>query len=274
VNDASNHADTIGRFTEEVVAITGLEYVVFSSLRMHGVLPKRSNVLEFGESNWYGDVPVAQLDQDIQNLVRDDDGGLLRELRGVVAANGPSVLYEIARVFFRGIVDAASYCAIDPGTPTSRYQFDLNFPVPLEEEFDVTINNGTAEHIFNVAQFFKTAHERTRAGGLMIHSAPFTGWPDHGFYNFQPTFFFDLARANQYDIPSFVCGQIKPLKYVQISNHGDFARLLKGGRIPANAHLNVVFRKPGESRDFAMPTQAYYAGALTPEMKRMWHENR
>jgi hypothetical protein len=184
------------------------------------------------------------------------------------------VLYEIARVFFSGIVDAASYSAIDPGTPTSRYQFDLNFPVPLEEQFDLSINNGTAEHIFNVAQFFKTAHERTKPAGLMIHSSPFTGWPDHGFYNFQPTFFFDLARSNRYDILSFLCGQIKPLKYVQITSHGDFAKLIKEGRIPPNTHLNVVFRKPSEPQDFVMPTQAYYAGALTPEMKRMWHEQR
>lgn len=256
------------------MAITGLEYVVFSSLRAHGVLPPRSRLLEFGESNWYGDVPISQLDQDIQNLVRDDDGELLKELRVAVATNGPELLYEIARVFFRGIVDAAYYCAIDPGTPSSRYQFDLNFPIPLEEQFDLTVNNGTAEHIFNVAQFFKTTHERTKPGGLMIHSSPFTGWPDHGFYNFQPTFFFDLARANQYDILSFVCGQIKPLKYVQVTSHEDFGKLLKEGRILANAHLNVVLRKPGEENDFVMPTQAYYAGALTPDLKRMWHEHR
>jgi SAM-dependent methyltransferase len=256
------------------LAITGLEYVVFSSLRSHGLLPARSHVLEFGESNWYGDVPVSQLDQDIQALMTDDRDSLLKELRGAVAVNGPQVLYEIARIFFRGIVDAASYAAIDPGSPTSRYQFDLNFPILLEDQFDVTINNGTAEHIFNVAQFFKTVHERTKPGGLMIHSSPFTGWPDHGFYNFQPTLFFDLARANQYEILSFVCGQIKPLKYVQITSHADFGKLLKGERIPPNAHLNVVYRKPSEPKEFAMPMQGYYAGTLTPEMKRMWHEHR
>jgi SAM-dependent methyltransferase len=256
------------------LAITGLEYVVFNSLRSHGLLPARSRVLEFGESNWYGDVPISQLDQDIRTFVTNDDGALVKELRTSVAANGPQVLYEIARAFFRGIVGAEHYSAIDPGSPTSRYQFDLNFPVPLEEQFDLTINNGTAEHIFNVAQFFKTVHERTRGGGLMVHSAPFTGWPDHGFFNFQPTFFFDIARANRYEILSFVCGQIKPLKYVQITSHGDFGRLIKQERIPANTHLNVVFRKPPDGANFAMPMQAYYAGALTPEMKRMWHDHR
>src|SRR5262249_37353762 len=159
-------------------------------------------------------------------------------------------------------------------TMSSTYQFDLNLPVSLNEQFDVVINNGTAEHIFNVCQFFKTAHERTVPGGLMIHSSPFTGWPDHGFYNFQPTFFFDLARANRYEILSFVCGQIKPLVYVQISSHAEFGSLLRQGKIPASAHLNVVFRKAKDGGDFAIPTQAYYAGALTPEMKRMWHEHR
>jgi hypothetical protein len=258
------------------LAITSLEYIVFSSLRLHGVLPTSSRVLELGESNWYGDVPVSQMETDIRSFVTDAAAceQILSQLRLAVAINGPQVLYEIARAFFRGIVGATDYRAIDPGTPSSTYQFDLNLPIPLDEQFDIIINNGTAEHVFNVLQFFKTAHERTSGGGLMIHSSPFTGWPDHGFYNFQPTFFFDLARANRYEILSFVCGQIKPLKYVQISSHAEFGQLLKEGKIPPNAHLNVAFRKPKESVDFAMPTQAYYAGALTPEMKRMWHEHR
>ena len=32
----------------------------------------------------------------------------------------------------------------------------------------------------------------------MLHGMPFSGWYDHGFYNFQPTFYLDLAIANNY----------------------------------------------------------------------------
>ena len=35
------------------MAITGLEYLVFSSLRQGGLVPPNPRVLELGESNWY-----------------------------------------------------------------------------------------------------------------------------------------------------------------------------------------------------------------------------
>lgn len=258
------------------MAITGLEYIVFTSLRTHALLPVKPRVVELGESNWYGDVPTEQLERDISAFVVDPTNRdqLLATLRDAVSANGPDQLYQIARVFWRAMVDPASYDAIDPGTPGSRYQFDLNEPVPLTEQFDLTVNIGTAEHVFNVHQFFKTAHELTRPGGMMMHSSPFTGWPDHGFYCFQPTFFFDLARTNGYEILSMLIGQINPLKFVQVASHADIPRLLKAGQIPANTHINVVYRKPPEPRAFAAPTQAYYAGALSPEHARAWHEMR
>ena len=258
------------------MAITGLEYIVFTSLRAHGLLPPKPRVIELGESNWYGDVPTEQLERDVSAFVADATtrDGLLANLRDAVQAKRADQLYEIARVFWRAFLDPASYDAIDPGTPGRRYAFDLNQPVPLAEQFDLTVNIGTAEHVFNVHQFFKTAHDLTRPGGMMMHSSPFTGWPDHGFYCFQPTFFFDLARANGYEILSMLIAQVQPLKFVQVASHADIPRLLKAGQIPANTHINVVYRKASEALPFATPMQAYYAGALSPEHARAWHELR
>jgi SAM-dependent methyltransferase len=256
------------------VAITGLEFLVFSSLRQHDLLPKKPAVLELGESNWYGDVPIAELEKTIGEFVTDADqrASLLDRLNKAALAAPPQSLYEIARVFFAALTDYASYSSIDPGTPGSKYQFDLNHPVPLEEQFDLVINIGTAEHVFNVHQFFKTAHDLTKSGGMMIHSCPFTGWADHGFYTFQPTFFFDLARANRYTILSFICGQIHPPQWLQISSHDEISGLLKSGRIPKNSHINVVLRKADDPSDFAIPTQGYYAGVLSDELKKRWRE--
>ncbi len=256
------------------MAITGLEFLVFSSLRKHNLLPKKPSVLELGESNWYGDVPIAELEKTIGELVAEPQqrASLLDRLNKAALAASPQSLYEIARVFFAGMTDFSSYNAIDPGTSGSKYQFDLNQPVPLEEKFDLVINIGTAEHVFNVHQFFKTAHDLTTPGGMMIHSCPFTGWLDHGFYTFQPTFFFDLARANQYEILSFVCGQIHPPQWLQIANHEEISGVIKSGRIPKNSHINVVLRKASQPSDFAIPTQGYYAGILSDELKKRWRE--
>ena len=88
----------------------------------------------------------------------------------------------------------------------------------LQELFDVTINIGTAEHVFNVHQFFKTAHDRTAPGGLSDSQfAVAQAGRTMGFFCFQPTFFFDIARMNRYQVMSFVIAQFNPLQYVSRS---------------------------------------------------------
>jgi hypothetical protein len=257
------------------VAITALEYLVFSTLRKHGQLPVSPRVLELGESNWYGDVPVEQLEQDVNQYVDEAARpATLDRLREVWSSDAKNRLYDVARIFFEVFLQPASYAAIDPGTPGSQYKFDLNQPVPLADKFGVTINIGTGEHVFNVYQFYKTAHDLTADGGLMIHSAPFTGWIDHGFYSFQPTFFFDLARANRYHVVTFVIAQLSPFRCAQITRHDELPDLIKSEALPANTHINVVFRKSADAIEFKIPTQGYYAGTLSPETGRMWHENR
>ena len=34
----------------------------------------------------------------------------------------------------------------------------------------------------------------------MLHILPFIDWINHGFYNFNPIFFADLAASNEYEI--------------------------------------------------------------------------
>jgi hypothetical protein len=257
------------------MAITALEFMVLSSFREHRMLPQQPSVLELGESNWYGDVSVDELETEIRRLVTDpaQRDRFVSQLAECSRAQRPRLLYELAQIFFSAVVQVGSYAANDPGTPGSTYRFDLNLPVSIEERFDLVLNIGTAEHIFNVYQFFKTAHELTKAGGLMMHSSPFTGWPDHGFFSFQPTFFFDLARANQYEILSFICGRIKPFEYVQVRSHDELPHLIKAGKIPNGSHINVVFRKTTDA-DFAVPMQGYYAGSLSKASHEFWHEWR
>jgi hypothetical protein len=257
------------------MAITHLEFTVLTSLRAHGIIGPGLSLLELGQSNWYGDVSLDEFETEIRRLAgelqRRDH--FLKQLAEVVAARRATQLHEIAQIFWQAVLSPREYSAIDPGEPDSRWKFDLNLPVPIEQQFDLTINIGTAEHIFNVAQFFRTAHERTRAGGLMMHSSPFTGWPDHGFFNFQPTFFFDLALANQYEILSFVIGRVKPFEYVQVRDREHVPQLIRAGKIPVASHINVVYRKAADA-EFVVPMQGYYAGVLGKEGMRGWRELR
>jgi hypothetical protein len=253
-----------------------MEYLCFLSLRSQNLLPANPRMLDFGESNWYGDVSLAQLRQDIERFVCDPCARkkLLDEVNEAEAAKRPLRAYEMAQICFRGILGISHYAAIDPMTPGSTYKFNLNDPVPLREQFDICLNAGTGEHIFNVFQFFKTVHELTLPGGLMIHNSPFSGWPDHGFFNFHPTFYFDLALANGYKVLAMVFGSLQPLKYVQISSRDEIAELLTKNQIPPNAHLLVLMRKSTEPVEFKAPMQGFYARTLSPEMTKLWKELR
>lgn len=98
----------------------------------------------------------------------------------------------------------ASYDAIDVNSVYGSLVMDLN--VDLREqygfsrEFDLVTNNGTGEHIFNQYAVFKNMHQLARIGGILLFVLPFYNWMNHGFFNFNPLLFTDLAAANGYDV--------------------------------------------------------------------------
>src|SRR4051812_21021231 len=124
------------------MAITQIEFLVMRTLRLRGILAEGCSAFEMGESNWYGDVPTAELAGDVETLTSDADGRakLLAELRDADAAGNR---YRMARVFFHGLCGFANYAANDPGTATSEYKYDLNFPLAVGQPADVVLNFGT-----------------------------------------------------------------------------------------------------------------------------------
>ena len=96
------------------------------------------------------------------------------------------------------------YHSIDINGAYDSFKFDLNKNIykfyGFEEKFDLVINNGTGEHVFNQYSFFLNFHNLTKKNGLMLNILPFVDWINHGFYNFNPIFFADLAASNSYKI--------------------------------------------------------------------------
>jgi hypothetical protein len=91
-----------------------------------------------------------------------------------------------------------SYLALDVNENMGAKVVDLNVTGHDIEPADLVTNNGTSEHIFNQAACFENAHNMTK--GLMLHILPFTPWLNHGFYNYNPILFRDLAAANEYEM--------------------------------------------------------------------------
>jgi hypothetical protein len=88
-----------------------------------------------------------------------------------------------------------------PGLKT--HILDLNFDsIPQHdiERYDVVINFGTTEHVFNQWNCFAVMHDALRVGGIIYHRLPVSGYLEHGYFCYTPLFFRELAAANRYEI--------------------------------------------------------------------------
>jgi SAM-dependent methyltransferase len=105
----------------------------------------------------------------------------------------------LARLFWEWL--GFRYAAIDiDGSPDS-IPLDLNFdsiPHWATKKFDVVTNFGTTEHVANQLNAFKVIHELTAHNGIMIHNLPAQGFVNHGLVNYNPKWFWMLARSNDY----------------------------------------------------------------------------
>jgi hypothetical protein len=94
-----------------------------------------------------------------------------------------------------------SYAAVDVvGGPDSLW-LDLNYdpaPTAARGKFQLVTNFGTTEHVANQLNAFKVIHDLTMPGGVMLHHLPMQGMLNHGLINYNPKFFWMLARSNGY----------------------------------------------------------------------------
>jgi hypothetical protein len=277
------------------MAITATHYRLFKSLP----LPQGGSLLEIGEANWYGDVNPR-----LAFLTSPHDREIEREAWEAIKGED---LFAIAKAFYKVTFAPSRLVAIDYNGTPSALRLDLNQPINsghdesnencpvndpetfcnpataglpcccsaslIGEPFDVVINHGTAEHIFNIAQVFRTMHDACADGGLMVHDAPFTGWIDHGFYCLQPTLFYDLAAANNYEVVRVAIHAIESQQIIPLEGRDHVAKLAAAGTLPPNSMLFVALRKYGDS-PFKIPTQGYYAGKLSEAGKHAWETLR
>lgn len=258
------------------MALTAINYHVLQALRTANLLPAKPSVLELGESEWYGDISPQAFADMLDTVVADAARRkmLRRRQQELLERESPTRGWDMAKLFYEAMLDYREIVAIDfHGTPAAK-PLDLNLPVDLGQRFDMVIDDGTAEHVFNVFQFFKTCHDVTRPGGLMLHNNPFRGWLEHGFYNFNPTFYWDLAAANRYDVLLMVYHEFDPLRVEQLPDRERIVDLARAGGLGPNALLFAAYRRPETEAAFAVPMQAYYAGALNKKMWQAWYDLR
>jgi SAM-dependent methyltransferase len=80
---------------------------------------------------------------------------------------------------------------------------DLNHPVPeaMKGRFDVVLDAGSMEHVFNFPQALKNAMEMVNVGGRLFLISPTNNQCGHGFYQMSPELFYRaLSPENGYQI--------------------------------------------------------------------------
>jgi len=99
-------------------------------------------------------------------------------------------------------VDVSSYEACDE-------ILDLNSPetpAALRGEFDLVLDSGTLEHVFDFPAALRHCCRLVRPGGRIIHLTPSSNCVEHGFYSVSPTLFHDFYRANRHEVADlFLC---------------------------------------------------------------------
>lgn len=254
------------------MAITVIDFHIFVQLKNAGVIPPRPSVIELGESEWYGDVVTESLSESVEKLVSDKKlrEELQQRMAEILRGDSLHMSWDLGKIFYKVFLDFNDVTAIDLNGTPAALKLDLNCPVALDRKYDVLINGGTAEHIFNVYQFFKTCHDLTRPGGLMLHTMPFRGALEHGFYNFNPTFYWDLASANGYTVLMLVYAELKPPKLVQLTEREQVFDMERQGLLGQSANLYAVFRKSDLESEFRTPMQGIYGGTVSDEVIKEW----
>jgi len=78
---------------------------------------------------------------------------------------------------------------------------DLNHPIPdeLNEMFDLVIDGGTMEHLFDTKQCIENISRMIKVGGRVIHMQVSNNYSGHGLYQFSPDLFYDYYTVNKFE---------------------------------------------------------------------------
>jgi SAM-dependent methyltransferase len=105
---------------------------------------------------------------------------------------------EYSDMFFKWYLGTRDLVSID----NSNYQHasilhDLNKPIEtgLEEKFDVVIDGGTLEHVFNFPVAIANCMRMLRVGGRLFLFTPCNNQLGHGFYQFSPELFYRVLSS-------------------------------------------------------------------------------
>lgn len=118
----------------------------------------------------------------------------------------PSILpYADSTYFAHKNIKLDSVDIFDDEQPT--FIADLGIPPTRNihiqsrrNSYDAVFDLGTSEHVGSPFTSIQNAFYLLKPGGYYFYDLPYTGWHSHGLFQFNPSFFSELARVNLLDL--------------------------------------------------------------------------
>jgi len=182
-----------------------------------------------------------------------------------------SRLFDPTRVYseeFFSILGAKQISAVDVSDfEGAQVIHDMNLPIPreLNSSFDLVLDGGTIEHVFDLATALRNAAQMVRPGGHFISQTQANNFCGHGFYQFSPELYYRFfCSQNGYEVESCILWEDIPGSHFYDVPDPDAVR----DRINLTSEFGTLMlvqaqRRGDVSRDF-IPQQSDYV--------RLWHE--
>ncbi len=223
----------------------------------NGYLPPKGRLLDIGESC----LLAASLEDFKAILVRHgckiSPAELPNLLDTFVVRSNTFGNPEMPTLFLCELLELTNieYVSFDVVVARKAHHFDLNIHSlnsAKQKTFDICLNFGTTEHLVNQFNAFKVMHEAVKPGGYIFHQVPATGYINHGYFNYHPLMFRELAEANLYETVALwyyahgTNASITDQSSSYLGKHqtpGELSSERPAAIAVPNSVLNVLFRK-------------------------------
>jgi hypothetical protein len=191
-----------------------LKFILSLSQKYHFKGP----ILTFGNQDIYTDAATLKRWQQDFGLkpLKSSDIKPSTSL-GLNEINNQSSTFVHAETFFKLIgIKSKDYYDVDKFSfDKPRILHDLEKPLPVKYHnfFNLIIDSGTLEHIFDIKSVMQNTVEACKVGGYVLQLIPTNNFINHGFYQISPTLFYDFYTANGFKVEESFLVEFRPSGY-------------------------------------------------------------
>jgi len=191
-----------------------LKYILSCSKKYHFKGP----LLTFGNQDIYANANTLNKWAKDYNLKTLNSKDILPSTSlDLKKINSQSSSFVHAKTFFKLLgISENNYYDIDKfDFDKPRILYDLQKPLSSKYKnfFNLIIDNGTIEHIFDIKSVMTNIVNISHIGAYVLQMVPTNNFINHGFYQINPTLFYDFYTANGFEIVESYIVETRPTGY-------------------------------------------------------------